>query len=877
MAPNVDSGIPAPARDARRPGALWPQISVPLLAVALLVSFVATGDRRPAAPAFSGELAGLVVTGRVAADSMHRTVRRGLGQANLGGKYSTAGISGGHFAVRRGKAVVGPITRAHAAAATLYRTSMRDGITRMLFSVSRPSRGGLGQYVDLELRKQRNGTAYRVRLRVAPNGVLQLGLSRVRGRVERRIGRTITLPVRAPKGRRIVLEGIVSGTSPVTLGARAWLTGRAAPNWQVSYTDRSSARLTRAGSVGFWTYTSRTSRAGTVTITRLDAWSIRHVSAAPPPSSHDKPSTTPPTPTPTPRPTPSPTPTPTPSPSDPTPDPTSTPAPTPTPTPTPPGEPGSSSTAGSVPVGTASYPVSAGALFVSSATGSDSSPGTASAPLATVKAAIARAASGQMIVLRGGTYHENLFVGSTKSVTIENYPDEAVWFDGTTAVPSWSPINGVWVASGWTASFDHSASFTKGSDAGGFVNPTYPMAAHPDQVFIDGRALRQVADGATPGPDEFSVNQTAHTLSIGSNPSGHSVRASDLAQAFVVAGRITLRGVGVRGYATSLPQIGTIYLGGSVGGDVLENVVVSDNATQGISASARNCLLAHVTAQDNGMSGIHSNHGSGLVVTDSLMTGNNTEHFNAAPSAGGIKVTNADGVTIRNNLISENLGINGIWTDVTVSHFSITGNTVTGNGGPYGIITELSDTGVVADNVESGAKYGYTAFDTGNVRVFNNSFSGNSVWDIGLSQDARRNSDANTSATVPWLVRNIVVANNVLNSAAGYQFYALDKATHTAVSSMNVTVDGNEFVASSGTSSTVMAGWGGADNVTVNRYRTPDQLNAGVGKSWTNVQLSGVQAYAADQAGGSSPAVPLPADIASEIGQPAGTRHVGPF
>ncbi len=518
-------------------------------------------------------------------------------------------------------------------------------------------------------------------------------------------------------------------------------------------------------------------------------------------------------------------------------------------------------------MGSAVYPVPSNALYVSSSTGNDSATGTASSPLRTVKTAVSKAASGQVIVLRAGSYHEGLFV--SKTVTIENYPGEAAWFDGSVPVTGWVQQGTTWVHAGWTYQFDHSASFTRGSNSGGFVNSQYPMAAWPDQLFVDGVQFDQVS--SNPGAGQFAVDYPAATITMGSNPAGHEVRASDLQQAFVVSGQLTLRGVGVRRYATSLPQIGTVYFGGSTGGDVVENVVIRDNATQGISAGTHDCRLVHVTAEDNGMTGIHSNHGSGLLVADSLMQGNNTQHFNAAPAAAGIKVTNADGVTIRDSVSQNNLGVNGIWTDVTVSHFTIVGNVVAGNDGKYGIITELSDTGIVANNTVSGANYGYTAFDTGNVKVYNNAFSGNSVWDIGLTQDARRNTDPATSTADPWIVRNIIVADNISDSTAMFQFYALDKATNTAVRDMNVTIDGNEFYATS--TSTVMVGWGGDDNVTVTKYRTPQALDLGLNKTWTNLQDSTTTLASP----GDAAAVPLTSDVAAAIGVPTGTRHIGTF
>ena len=522
--------------------------------------------------------------------------------------------------------------------------------------------------------------------------------------------------------------------------------------------------------------------------------------------------------------------------------------------------------AGARAVGATRYPVPAHAIVVSVAAGSDSNDGSLAHPLRTIKAALSRAAAGATIVLRGGSYHESVNVASSASVTIQAYPGEAVWFDGSSVVTRWTRAGGSW-STAWSGHFDHSASFTRGSDAGGFVNANSPMAAHPEQVFVDGVSLTQVADDTTPRAGQFSVDPSAGVLVLGSDPAGHAVRVSDLTQAFVVSGRVTLRGFGVRNYATALPQIATVYLGGHVGGDRLENLVITNNATQGLSVGTSNTVVTHVTSSSNGMTGIHSNRARNLVIQNCLITGNNREHFNDAPAAAGMKITSGDGIVVRDNVVTGNLAVNGIWTDVSTRHFNIAGNTVRADGARFGILTELSDSGIVADNVVSGARYGYTAFDTGNVKIFNNTFSDNTVWDVGLTQDARRNADPSTFASVPWTVRNIQVANNVFGASPTFQFYALDKATRTAASRMRIVVTGNLF--RSGRS--VMVGWGGGDNTTVSRFRTPQSLDSALQVSWHNVQTATVHADARMKA----MTVPLPADIAAATGKPAGARLFG--
>lgn len=108
---------------------------------------------------------------------------------------------------------------------------------------------------------------------------------------------------------------------------------------------------------------------------------------------------------------------------------------------------------------------------------------------------------------------------------------------------------------------------------------------------------------------------------------------------------------------------------------------------------------------------------------------------------------------------------------------------------PYGILVELSQTGIGADNMVANAANGITVLDSGHMQIFNNAFSGDTMRkrNIGLIQDARWRS-AMTSDRVCRAVggalqledRGVMIADNVLDQAAGYQIYALDARSNVA-------------------------------------------------------------------------------------------------
>ena len=179
--------------------------------------------------------------------------------------------------------------------------------------------------------------------------------------------------------------------------------------------------------------------------------------------------------------------------------------------------------AGTSQVGTASYAVPSGAIHVAT-WGNDSAPGSATAPVRTLTRALAVAPSSGTIVLRGGSYNEQVAV--YKTVTIQNYPGEEVWLDGSKAVQGWVKDGTRWRHDGWTVRFDHSPTYTKGAPDltakdWQFVNKaTAPMAAHPDQLWING--ARQTAGRLRwpewPAATSSSTSRRPGSMSVPTRP-----------------------------------------------------------------------------------------------------------------------------------------------------------------------------------------------------------------------------------------------------------------------------------------------------------------------------------------------------------------------
>ena len=147
--------------------------------------------------------------------------------------------------------------------------------------------------------------------------------------------------------------------------------------------------------------------------------------------------------------------------------------------------------AGSAPLGSTNYPIPAGAKYVNPAAPAAGT-GAIASPFKTLAAAVAATPAGGTVVMRGGTYHERVSVYA--GITIQAYPGEVVWMDGTVPVTGWVQDGTAWRHDGWNVALDASPTFTKG-------------AAGPHDRELAVRE-RELPDGGAPGPDLCERHRT---------------------------------------------------------------------------------------------------------------------------------------------------------------------------------------------------------------------------------------------------------------------------------------------------------------------------------------------------------------------------------
>ncbi|MFI8633280.1 right-handed parallel beta-helix repeat-containing protein [Microbacterium sp. NPDC077663] len=714
-------------------------VSLALAFVLILSTLVASGAPASAAPTV------------YATDAMSRTVASGWGKAASGGTWST--LSGTVASVTGDKAWVTSPRPGRTSRLTLP-ISARDVDSRFTMTVPTLPTSGSGLYLSHGVRATPKG-AYVVGVRVMVGGEIDLTLEKRSGAAVTTLER-VRLKDRVRAGGTLNVRVQATGSSKVELTGKIWASGASESSARtITHTDSSPERIAGSGGVEFSLYTSASTKALRVGVDDL------RVSAAVAAS-------------------PSPTPTPTPQPSEPA-----------SPPPTAGTIAGARAGAGAAEPGTRTYAVPSNAVIVSP-TGSDSAAGTVASPLRTITAAVKKVSNGGTIALRGGTYHESVIIPPQKRVTLQPYRAEAVWLDGAETVTGWRKSGSVWIRSGWTQTLDASPTFKRGApdgteDGWRFVDPAYPMAAHPDQVWVDGRQLTQVASRSQVANGRFYVDEKADELVVGTDLTGKKAKVSTLISALSVRSAGSLvQGIGVRRFATSVPSMGTVIVAAN---DVtLSHVTIRDNSTTGLYTWSRNTTLSDVSVIGNGLLGAGASQADGLEVRRMLSTGNNRERFNRAPVSGALKIHSSSDVVVADSVFADNFG-QGPWFDESNYGVVFSGNDSLRNTG-NGVVFELSERGVFADNlIADNGVNGVLIANAGGASIWNNTLVGNER-NISVTQNKRRS----TNSLIPWMTKGVVLANNVVAEPQGDCLVCVDDFSRALVGGQMVTrAEGNLY------------------------------------------------------------------------------------
>jgi parallel beta-helix repeat protein len=561
------------------------------------------------------------------------------------------------------------------------------------------------------------------------------------------------------------------------------------------------------------------------------------------------------------------------------------------------------------------YPVPAGAIFMAT-NGNDANAGTQAAPVLTIKRAIAAVPAGGTIVVRAGTYRDannavvsGKYTATTKTFTLQPYPHEDVWFDGTDVVTSWTSDGaGHWYTPWDTSYFCQQYQLYP---AGGYYSQIWPWqgtpgtdgpCVHADMVgnqaasdpdpqmaFVNDAALTQVHTVGAVTSTSFYNDTTNRRIYIGVDPTGKKLELTKRPNFMSFeggAGGNIIRGLGFKKFASNEKPEGSFTFGvffADVPNITFENNTFTENAGASIMiAAANNTVVRANTFANNGFDGMGGYNSSGLLIEDNLVYGNNTTLLggNCSASCGqaGIKVNKMVDYTVRNNIFENNLGTaHGFWCDIACVNGKHYNNTFINNGGA-GVFYEISSGGLIASNLFVGNKAYGIKMGSATTRIYNNTLVDNNV-SMLIYDDTRHPGEQGAGPETT----NVDLFNNVMsnNTSVGNHMQSWrtnTDATSTGPNTFYTGYDYNSYYRATGTAQ-LLHNW---RDVTTTNYYAVSTFTAGKGwDSHSNDITTGTDPFFVNLAAkdyrirsGSvayGTGTTIPADIVTLLGLSSGT------
>ncbi|HYC70272.1 MAG TPA: right-handed parallel beta-helix repeat-containing protein [Opitutaceae bacterium] len=364
-------------------------------------------------------------------------------------------------------------------------------------------------------------------------------------------------------------------------------------------------------------------------------------------------------------------------------------------------------------------------------------PGNAADAPTTLESAIARAITGDAIILRGGTYRTGGLVFN-QGITLQPYRDEKPVLKGTLVADKWEALrDGIWRTS-WKSLFPMKPESWWRRHREGMRTPLHKF--NNDMVFIDGQPLRSVGWEGELDENSFFVDYDNGHVFIRRDPNGRVVEITAQDNAFTrtikpVHGRPSdKKGPVVRGLTLSQYAYRAIEIEGydpegvspegrhgkDVVGTLLEHVAITHCSRvagyfRGDKMVFRNCLIS-----DTSTEGIFILSSNDVLLERNIIARNNIEGITGYYPA-AVKIFNqCYRVTCRDNLVIEQPASNGIWYDVGNVDGVFVNNWI--EDALDGFFYEISRDAICAGNVFVNCDKGVRILNAAGARVYHNTF-----------------------------------------------------------------------------------------------------------------------------------------------------------
>ncbi len=419
-----------------------------------------------------------------------------------------------------------------------------------------------------------------------------------------------------------------------------------------------------------------------------------------------------------------------------------------------------------VPIKAHNYPVPASGCvkFVApEPTGKDSNLGTQASPW-TLSRALAEAADGCVVVLRGGEYRQLNKEKITNSITLQPFGDENAWIKGSTVLSTWTQTtNGaggtVWRYDNWTTEFPESDIDVRNLDS------LFLMSDNRDMLFVNDISLKQVASLAEVTAGKFFVNYATDKIFIGTSPVNKKVESTryetpfldknpSTGSQFFHADHITIKGIGFSHFADG------VELNSLRGLQLLDNTFAWNGVT-GIEILAPTSVIRGNTMAYNGQQGLGGHNLKNSLVEYNHAYENNIENFKNTWSAAGMKIIRTPYVKVRHNTIERTRNkATGLWFDISCYDFEAVNNTIKDNEG-FGVFAELSNEPIIAGNLfVNNRNFAITISDTDSSEVWNNTIIGKGIF----IKDSDRLAGPEYPDEITWITKNNIIKNNIIST-----------------------------------------------------------------------------------------------------------------
>jgi len=408
-------------------------------------------------------------------------------------------------------------------------------------------------------------------------------------------------------------------------------------------------------------------------------------------------------------------------------------------------------------------PEKAGRIIYVTPDGDANAPGESIAAPSSIEAAIAKAITGDVIILRGGTYRTGDLV-INQGITIQPYSDELPVLKGTGVATQWRDLgNGLWVTK-WDHLFPSAPAEWWQRLRSGKETPIHKF--NDDMVFIDGRFLQSAAYEGEVDENTFFIDYSTGLVYIGIDP---KERLVEITAHNVAIHRITgeqngrqpdSRGPVIRGITFTQYAYRALEIDGKdpegispedehgkdVVGTTLEHCTISFCSRvaaylRGDKLTIRNCRVS-----DTSTEGIYVLSSSDVLLEKNIFTRNNIELISGYYPA-AVKIFNqCHRVTCNDNLVTDLPFSNGIWYDVGNVDAIFTNNWVenvglTGRAVSYlqtwpsesGFFFEISRGAICAGNVFVNCELGIHVLNSCDAKMYNNTLI-NSTACVGRSE-----------------------------------------------------------------------------------------------------------------------------------------------